>query len=399
VILATVSTDPGFHSDVRAALDRRFQFEDVWVLGYRDAARLHGVQSDQKCLTIVDFSAPAYALPLARTLSGRVQITTIALNGGDSRDDLLMLMQAGVRDVLPHFTSRELLQAASRALAVLGSAGELLADLYAFVPAKAGCGATTVATHATGMASRLADEPTLLLDFDIQLGVTTFLLKAEGSRSIVDALEQVERLDRDMWSGFVSQLGNLHLLGSGAADFSRSFPVEKFQELLDFAVRQYSLVSVDLPGSMADYECDVLLRAKRILLVCTPDIGALHVARRKSQWFQDLRLTDKVSVVLNCMERNSALSVKEIERIIQLPVRYLLPAGAKDISKAVHKGEILNPGCPLGRQLAAIAAEMVPAKSVIKKPSPMRRFVEYFSVSPARDARGSLDPQGTWRNT
>lgn len=387
MILASVSSDPAFHSDVRAALDSRFRFEVVWSLGYEEAARLHGLESEQKCLTILDFANQGRALPVARALSGRPQITTIAVGGGDSREQLLLLMQAGVRDVLPQFTSRDLLMAANRALAVLGTAGEVLADLYAFVPAKPGCGASTVATYATGMASALAEEPTLLLDFDIRLGVTTFLLKAEGTRNIVDALRLVDRLDREMWSSMISQIGNLHLLGSGAGDFSQPVPAEHFMKLLDFAVRQYSVVSVDLPGSMEDHECDVLLRSKRILLVCTPDIGALHVARRKSQWFQDLRLTDKVSVVVNCVERRSSLSVEDIERIVQLPVRYLLPVGTKDVSRAVQKGAILDPACPLGRQIATIASAMVAAKSAVKKPSPVRRFVEYFSVSPARDPR------------
>ena len=389
MILATVSSDPAFHRDARAALDGRFRFEEMWDLGYEEAARLHGVKSDEKCLTIVDFSASSRALPLVRTLSGRAQITAIAVNAGDSRDELLLLMQAGVRDVLPHFTSSDLLRAASVALTALGSAGEILADLYAFIPAKPGCGATTVATYAAGLASRMSEDPTLLLDFDLRLGVTTFLLKAESTRSIMDALQQVERLDRDMWSSLVSQKNNLHLLGSGAADYSQSFPVENFRELLDFAVRQYSVVAVDLPGSMEEYECDVLMRAKRILLVCTPDISALHMARRKAQWFSERRLTEKVSVALNCVDRRSALSVKDIEQIIQLPVRYQLPAGAKDIAKAVQNGEILGPDCPLGQQLALIADEMVPAKPVVKRPSPVRRFAEYFSVGPARAGRGA----------
>jgi Flp pilus assembly CpaE family ATPase len=397
VILTTVSSDPAFHGDVRAVLDGRFRFEDVWDLGYEDAARLHGVKSDEQCLNVVDFTDQARALAVARTLSARPQIATIAVNGSDSRNELLLMMQIGIRDVLPHFTARDLLQSVSRALAVLGSSGEILADLFAFVPAKPGCGASTVATHAAGMASAMSEEPALLLDFDIRLGVTTFLLKAEGSHTMVDALQQVKRLDRDMWSSMVAQIGNLHLLGSGAGDFSHPFPAQDFMQLLDFAVRQYSMVTVDLPGSMEEQECDVLLRAKRILLVCTPDIGALHVARRKSQWFRDLRLTDKVSLVLNCMERRNTLSVQDIEEVIQLPVRYLLPAAPKDLSKAIQKGAILDTTCALGRQITAIAVDMVPAQSVVRKPSPVRRFVEYFSVSPARDRAASRSQQAKWR--
>ena len=109
---------------------------------------------------------------------------------------------------------------------------------------------------------------------------------------------------------------------------------------------------------MEDQECETLLRAKRIYLVCTPDIGALHVARRKATWLRDLRLTDKVSVVLNCVDRRSTLSVDDIQRIIQLPIRHLLPASAAEISRAVQKGAVLDTVSGLGKHIARIAAEM-----------------------------------------
>ena len=88
------------------------------------------------------------------------------------------------------------------------------------MPAKPGCGATTVATYATAIASQNTPDPALLLDFDVRLGVTSFLLKAEGVHTIVDALMQTDRLDQDLWSSLVARLGNLHLLGSGPVDFS-----------------------------------------------------------------------------------------------------------------------------------------------------------------------------------
>jgi pilus assembly protein CpaE len=391
LILATVSSDPDFHRDVRAALDGHLRFEAAWDLGYHDCARLRGLDSEQKAVVIIDFADPARALTAARAADGRLLVGTIAVNTGGSREELLPLMEAGVRDVLPKFTYREILQAANRVAAKLGCAGELVADLYAFVPAKPGCGATTMATYATAAAARLAGEPTLLLDFDIRLGVTTFLLKAEGARSISEALLVADRLDGDLWNSLVSQIGNLHLLGSGPIDFSRPLPAERFTELLDFAVRRYSVVSVDLPGSMEDQECEALLRAKHIFLVCTPNIGALHVARRKADWFRDLRLTEKVSVVLNCVERRTAFSVADIERIIQMPVGYLLPASTGEIARAVQKGSLIEGSSALAKQIARIAGDMTAARPAVKKPNPVRRFVEYFSVSAAREVRESQD--------
>jgi pilus assembly protein CpaE len=387
VILATVSSDPDFHRDVRASLDGHLRFEATWDLGYEDASRLRGVSPEHKCILIVDFGDLPRALPVARVVDGRPQIAIVAVKGGGSREDLLQLMQAGVRDVLLNFTDREIRQAASRAAVALAAAGEVLADLYAFMPAKPGCGGTTIATYATAMAAQLSAEPTLLLDFDIRLGVTSFLLKAEGAHTIVDALLQSDRLDVDLWSSLVSQIKNLHLLGSGPMDFSRHVSTERFMELLDFALRRYSLVVVDLPGTMEDQECETLLRAKRIYLVCTPDIGALHVARRKASWLQDLRLTDRISVVLNCVERRSTLSVDDIQRIIQLPVIHLLPAGAAEIARAVQKGAVLDVSSGLGKHIARIASEMAAARPSTKKPGAVRRFVEYFSISAARDVQ------------
>jgi Flp pilus assembly CpaE family ATPase len=161
-------------------------------------------------------------------------------------------------------------------------------------------------------------------------------------------------------------------------------PPERFAEVLRFAVETYSMVAVDLPGTMEQYEAETLLRAKRIFLVCTPDIGALHVARRKSTWFRDLGLSDKVAVVLNCAERRNALAIAEIERIIQMPIRYLVPAGNAEITRAVQKGKAVEGSSSLARQIEKIASDMV-VRPLAKKPNPMRRFVEYFSVSAARD--------------
>jgi pilus assembly protein CpaE len=387
VILATVSLDRDFHKDVRASLDGHLRFEAAWDLSYEDSNRLRALGPEHPCILVIDFSDLSQAMPAARAVDGRPYIVVIALKGGSSREELLQLMQAGVREVLPDFTHREIRQAAARAASTLATSGEVLADLYAFIPAKPGCGATTVATYSTAIAAQRTSEPTLLLDFDIRLGVTSFLLKAEGAHTIVDALLQADRLDSDIWSGLVSQIKNLHLLGSGPVDFSHHVSAERFMELLDFALRRYSLVSVDLPGTMEDQECETLLRSKRIYLVCTPDIGALHVARRKATWLKDLRLTDKVSVVLNCTERRSTLSVDDIQRIIQLPVQHLLPASAAEISRAVQKGAVLEATSGLGKHIARISDEMTADRRTAKKPNAVRRFVEYFSISAARDAQ------------
>jgi Flp pilus assembly CpaE family ATPase len=203
----------------------------------------------------------------------------------------------------------------------------------------------------------------------------------------VDALEQAERLDPGLWSNLVCQRGPLHVLGSGPIEYSQALPTHRFTTLLDFAVRQYPVVAVDLPGTLEDYECETLLRAKKIFLVCTPDVGALHVARRRSNLLRDLHVADNVVVVLNRVERRSAFSLSDIEHIIQLPVRYLLPDAVAEISQAVNKGIALEGSSPLAKEIERLADDMLGGKRIQKNTNAVRRFVEYFSISPAREGQ------------
>ena len=92
-------------------------------------------------------------------------------------------------------------------------------------------------------------------------------------------------------------------------------------------------------------------------------------------------------VVLNRVQRRSAFSLKDIEHIIQLPVRYLLPDAVPEISAAVHNGIALEGSAPLAKQMGRIADDMVGDKKIHKNANVVRRFVEYFSVSPARESR------------
>ena len=370
-------------------LDSRVQRDETWNLNYDETTKLRTLGVAEQCVLVIDFSDARRAMAVASMVCGRSQVASIALNSGTSRDELLALMQAGVRDVLLEFTTLGILQSVNRAVAQLTKAEEVLGDLYAFVPAKPGCGATTVATYVTAAVARQAQEPALLLDFDIRLGIMSFLLKIEGAHTIVDALQQADRLEPGLWANLVCQRGPLHVLGSGPLEYSQQVPTHRFTTLLDFAVRQYPLVAVDLPGTLEDYECETLLRAEKILLVCTPDVGALHVALRKSNWLRDLHVADKVVVVLNRVERRSAFSLRDIERIIQLPVRYLLPDAAPEISDAVQQGIALEGSSRLAKQIDRIADDMLGSKRIQKNSNVVRRFVEYFSVSPAREGRRS----------
>ena len=64
----------------------------------------------------------------------------------------------------------------------------------------------------------------------------------------------------------------------------------------------------------------------------------------------------------------------------------LLPANTGDITRAVQKGAVLDSSSGLGKHIARIASELTAGRPASQKTNAVRRFVEYFSVSAARDA-------------
>jgi hypothetical protein len=57
---------------------------------------------------------------------------------------------------------------------------------------------------------------------------------------------------------------------------------------------------------------------------------------------------------------------------VQLPFLHLLPASAGEISRAIQKGAVLDPSSGLCKPIAGIAVEMAATRPSTKKPSAVR---------------------------
>jgi Flp pilus assembly CpaE family ATPase len=81
-----------------------------------------------------------------------------------------------------------------------------LGKLVGFISGKGGCGSTTLACHTAVEVARRAVEQrkrALLMDFDLNAGLTRFMLKSENAYSVCDAINNLAKLDIDYWRRFV----------------------------------------------------------------------------------------------------------------------------------------------------------------------------------------------------
>jgi Flp pilus assembly CpaE family ATPase len=176
----------------------------------------------------------------------------------------------------------------------------------------------------------------------------------------------------------------LHILGSAPAELPPEPRAEECTAVLDRAQSLYAATFVDLPGAMEPYELTALKRATEIFLVITTDMTGLHMAKRKCEALRAVQLADKVSILISHGDGRATLSVTEIEKLLQMPVRFILPKDEKAVARAVLDGASVQANSKLGAQIEAIAKSIAgPAKPLQARSA--RRFLEFCYVSPDAD--------------
>lgn len=393
MIAAIISKDALLRARLESALEATIGVNSVLIITeYPNASQIQSLEdTHENYVAFIDFhDNPERAVMLAGEISRSCpSVGAVALNVGSSQADLIAVVRAGIHDVLPQpFSNRDVESAVlnvTRKLA--GTSGYAASEgtVYAFLPAKPGSGASSLAVYSALACSRSAPRRPLLLDFDLRLGITSFVLKLDSSNSIVNALENASRMDQTLWEQLISKRGNLDILGSAPGDFGIKVPPENFQAILKWARRQYSVVVVDLPGNMEDFEIATMQQAGTVFLVCSPDLVGLHMTRQTIQRLHSLAIVERVSVVLNRIDKRTGLSMRDIENILGVPILVTVPTDERSIREAVQDGTGVNPKCDLGKQIEVIAKKLVGSagnagQGSATPPSAKKRFVEFFSV-------------------
>jgi pilus assembly protein CpaE len=251
---------------------------------------------------------------------------------------------------------------------------------FAFMPAKAGVGASTIAANATWAFSERPETNVLLADFDMASGVTEFMFDTKHDHNLADAAMRGKELDDNSWQRLVKKVGNIDLLLSGAPRVGEGVPRVQVAQLVEFARRNYKVVSADVPDTFDETTLAVLREVNRIFLVTTPELPALRLARLKVLLFQTLNLHDKLSLLVNRVSSHMELSLEEIEETVGLQVFASFPCDYADVTKAIRAG---RPSPKLAPSVEQFADKIL---SGIVQPRKPRRFIERFGIVPMRYA-------------
>lgn len=290
-------------------------------------------------------------------------VQVVVFSGQVDNKILVQLMRVGIREFLaPPFhhgnVGETLLRV--REQAAKNPPPEGLTDfLFSFLPSKPGVGATTTAVNTAIALSKERDINSLLIDLDLNSGLTRFMLKLDNAYSVLDAAEHAAGMDAGLWQQLVTQRGNLDVLHSGKINPGVRIENAQMKDLLEYARKHYKAVCVDLSGNLEKFSLEVMAESKRIFLVCTPEISSLHLAREKHQFLKRLDMGDKVSVLLNRMTKRPLITAEQIEQQLGLPVAMSLTNDYNGVHRALTAGTEVDVKSELGAQYARLANQII----------------------------------------
>lgn len=268
-----------------------------------------------------------------------------------------------------------------------GSAGRVIA-LYGV---KGGVGTTTLAVHLASTLVRRHRKRTLLIDHHNELGhIALYLSLKDGQYHFDELIRNVDRLDADLLSGFVTRHpSGLDVLTSpdGCAP-SHKNGSQEMQLILSFLRTQYDYILID--SSIRDKEAamSILQASDEVCLVSSPDVASLRdLARRIENLSLTDQVTGKVRIIINRATSDDAVNAEQIQAAVRFPVWIAVPNNYAELIRAINTGEPVSSRSrsPFSQEINRWAGKLLSlnASPIEQQPAAKKRF----SLWPGRRAK------------
>ena len=291
-----------------------------------------------------------------------------------SLDPRLMLeaMRAGVSECVTEPLTAQALDEAVRRL--LTNTTEAAGQVFAFVGAKGGVGTTTMAVNTAAALGRVVKGEVLLIDMHMGHGDGAVFLGVEPRFSIIDALENIHRMDESFFAGVVekTEMG-VHLLASSPRPRQVSVDAGKIRALLEAASKMYRTTVLDVPRSDMTI-LDSLDVATTTVVVTSQEITSLRNAAHLAETLRTRYGTGLVKMAINRFHRDSVIAHADIERAVGGPVEHLIPSDYRSAIKALNAGQplVMDKETKLGLAFRKFARDLAGvAKEPVERPAGM----------------------------
>ena len=215
------------------------------------------------------------------------------------------------------------------------------ATVLAFIGAKGGVGTTTLAVNTAVDLSRLGGGSTLIVDLKPGLGEVALFLGLRCRYTLLDALENLHRLDEE----FLGELVVHHKSGidilAGSDNFDRpgSGDGAAIDEILRLVSAQYNYIVVDAGSQLTAPAASTLYAADAVCLVANPDVASVRNTQRLLERIRQLGPAgERIRVLLNRAAEPYPIPPSQIEAALGHPIHQTFPSDYRTVAGALNAG-------------------------------------------------------------
>ena len=295
-------------------------------------------------------------LPALRRQHQNVGIVLIV----SSLDPRMMLeaMRVGVNECVAEPLSPKSIDEAVRRV-LTNVAPRQAGQVFAFIGAKGGVGASTLAVNTATTLSRETHGSVLFVDLHIGHGDAAVFLGLEPRFSVMDALDNLHRVDESFFSGLVEKApSGVHLLGSATRGRPAAIETKKARALFESAALTYGVTVLDVPRSDVAL-IDSLDHATAIVMVTSQEIASLRNTARMADALRQRYGPARVKVVVNRFHKEAVIAQEDMERVLgsdvkRIPGDYHLALEAQNAGRPI----VLDMDSKLAKALANFARDL-----------------------------------------
>ena len=248
----------------------------------------------------------------------------------------------------------EYLVAPVQPLQLISAIGGLFADpaqpfvgrTIAFVGARGGAGASSVAHNTAYAMSERIGANTVIVDYDLPFGTAGLDFNQDPLNGVADALTQPERLDSTLLDRMMVRCTDKLSLFAAPATLDTDWDIspDAFEEVTSHIRSTAPFVVLDLPHLWSGWMRKTLISADEVVVVATPDLASLRNAKNMIDLIKSARPNDAPPrLVLNQVgvPGRPEIPAKEFGAALGIHPSLIIPFDPKLFGTAANNGQMV----------------------------------------------------------
>ena len=247
----------------------------------------------------------------------------------------------------------------------------------AFVGARGGAGASSIAHNFAYNLSESMLANTVIVDYDLPFGTAGLDFNQDPLQGMNEALNEPDRLDSVLLDRMLSKCTERLSLFSAPAslDFDYVADEEAYDEVTRKVRSTAPFIVMDLPHVWTPWLKKHLIAADEVVIVATPDLASLRNAKNMIDLLRTMRPNDHAPrLVINQAELpgRPEIPLKEFSTALGLEPCCVIPFDAKLFGQAANNAQMIAQTTPVSRvheALNQLTASLTGRAIETKKPS------------------------------